>query len=113
MEELAEELRRDSYAVGLLWGWVLPTGICLIVAGAALWRGVRRVELALVLVNAFVLIVFAHFHVYEWWPNATRVSLGVNLAAVLMLAAVPGSTWYWLASGFSLALSVAWLLEAP
>lgn len=108
---VVEELRRNP--VPLLWGWVIPTGICLAAAAVAWLRGVRRVEPALVLVNGLVLVTFAHFHVFEWWPNATRIGLGVNLAAALMLAAVQRSTWYWLASGFSLALSAAWLLEAP
>jgi hypothetical protein len=110
---VVEELRRDPAAVALLWGWVIPTGICLAAAAVALWRGVRRVELVLVLVNGVVLVAFAHLHVFEWWPNATRISLGVNLAVALMLAVVQRSAWYWLAAGFSLALSVVWLLESP
>ena len=90
----------------LVPGVVIPGLVFLGAAGWALWRRYFRVEVALLLVNLAVLVVFASTAVYLWWPNALRVELGVCLAAVLLMAVLPERRWFWFASGM-------WLWVTP
>jgi hypothetical protein len=89
----------------------LPALICLAAVGWALWRRYWRVEVALLLVNLAVLVIFASAHVDEWWPSVLRVELGVSLAAVMLMAVLPTQRWFWLSAGFWLYLSPLWLIH--
>jgi hypothetical protein len=90
---------------------LLPALVCAGAAGWALWRRYWRMEVALLLVNFAVLIVFGSGQVYVWWPSVLRMELGVALAAVMLMAVLPTQRWFWLAAGFWLWLTPMLLLH--
>jgi hypothetical protein len=104
-------LLRELQSPELVPAVLVPTLICLGAAAWALWRRLWRVEVALLLVNLAVLVVFGSIHIYEWWPSPMRVQLGAWLAAVLMMAVLPRRGWFWLTAGFWLWLTPAWLMK--
>jgi hypothetical protein len=108
---IVSELRRSPAQAPLLAAVVLPALICLCFAGWALWRRIWRIELAILVANVLALVVFASANVYGWWPNATRVGLGVALSAVVALAAARARTWFWLAAGMWLWLTPVWAVQ--
>jgi hypothetical protein len=108
---VVSELRRSAAQAPLAAAVVLPGIVCLCFAAWALWRRIWRVEVVLLAVNVLTLVVFASGTVYGWWPNATRVELGVVLAAVLALTAAPARTWFWLAAGLWLWLTPVWAIQ--
>jgi hypothetical protein len=95
----------------LLPAVALPALVCLAAAGWALWRRYWRVEVALLLVNLAVLVIFASGHIYEWWPSTLRVELGVSLAAVMLMAVLPSQRWFWFTAGLWLWLTPLWLVH--
>ncbi|MBJ7597917.1 MAG: hypothetical protein DLM67_01885 [Candidatus Nephthysia bennettiae] len=90
---------------------LLPALVCTAAAAWALWRRYWRVEVALLLVNLAVLIVFSSGQVYVWWPSVLRMELGFALAAVMLLAVLPTQRWFWLAAGLWLWLTPILLLH--
>jgi hypothetical protein len=110
---IAHELHRSLEQYPLLASVAIPALISLVVATWALGRRIWRAEVALVVVNVLGLVVFAHFHIFEFYPSATRVGLGAVLAAVMMLAAVPERGWFWFAAGLWLWLTPIWFIHPP
>jgi hypothetical protein len=108
---ILSELRRSPTQAPLLAAVALPAAICLCLTGWALWRRIWRFEILLLAVNVLVLVAFASANVYGWWPNATRVGLGVVLSAVVALAAVRARAWFWLAAGLWLWLTPLWAIQ--
>jgi hypothetical protein len=90
---------------------LIPALLCLAAAGWALWRCYWKVEVALLLVNLALLVVFANYSIYVWWINAARASLGAWLAAFLLMAVLPEKHWFWLAMGIPLWLGVLILMR--
>jgi hypothetical protein len=110
---IAHELIRSLEQYPLLASVAIPALVSLVVAAWALGRRIWRAEVALVIVNVLGLVVFAHFHVFEFYPSATRVGLGAVLAAVMMLAAVPERGWFWFLAGLWLWLTPIWFMHPP
>lgn len=79
----------------------------LLSAGAgiwALWRGARRVEIALLLVNVLLFVVLLPAASWATYSAAGRITAGVVLAAILCIPVVDASTrgnriWF-VAAGF-------------
>ena len=98
-----EEVRTVVYP-GLIAGGV---------AAYALYRRILRPEVALLLVNVLVFIVFLQADAYVEIQAASRVTMGVVLAAILCLpwlgAQAARRAWFWICAALWLSLVPFWL----
>jgi hypothetical protein len=89
---------------------VIPAIICGLAAIWALLRGIRRVEIWMLLVNVLVLVVFLERPAFNDISSAGRITTGVALAAVLALPYFAGwfRAWFWAAAALWLWPMLGW-----
>ena len=70
-------------------GIILPAGICALLAIRGLAKGIRRVEIAVLLANIAALVLFLPDSAWDAYTTSGRVSVGVVLAAIYCIPYLP------------------------